>query len=193
MTTSPCLTADLGLDLACTRDELNKQYNLALLYPFNAFQFDTDFTDLRYRGGFRIDKKHELVEPLIWTAPKGSDIIKGTYRKTEDEFGYAVYTHEVSLPIIAFSELQKRITHALDNTLFRIVLFSKDRTAEVYGSVFGMKTGDYEYNNKLEIVTLRSVKGERTKPLFYDGEMLDGTEVDDAFRIFDLTFDLTFE
>lgn len=194
---SPCIALKEGQDLACDRRADNKQYQLAIFYT-NEYRVDTDFTEDKYRGViFKPFLKKQVAEinpkRVIFTANENSNIIKGEYSKSDDNFGYAQYKHEVSILISALTEDEKRQIHALNNNVWKVVLFNADRTAELYGSHFGLKTETYNYGLKSEVIKLSSIKDESTMPLFYNGETIGDEYIEEAFKIFDETFDNTFE
>lgn len=180
MKISPCISLLEGQNHACKRVGLNKQFQIALLIPFNS-TLETNFYNKNYRGSFSSE-----IDKIVFQAPKQSNAISGNYKKTEDEFGFGLYEHRVTLLISAFSEEEKKQIHALNNGLWQVILFSKDKTAELYGGYYGLKTRDYEYKNTPEIIELSSIKKERAMPLLFNGEELHS--IMDNQRIFDFTF-----
>lgn len=194
---TPCIALREGQDLACVRGAKNKHYQLAIFYNQD-YLLKSDFTDDKYRGSifkpFLRNQNAEIdVKRIIFTAPNESNIIKGEFSKSTDSYGHSTYKHEVSILISALTEEDKRMIHALNNGIWKVVLFTINGKGELYGGNYGIKTENFRYGDDAEVIKLVSIKDEYTMPLFYDGESIGDEYVEDAFKIFDRTFDKTFE
>jgi hypothetical protein len=145
---SLCAKIFNGLDVGCAKP-VSKYYQQAVIinksdidnYTITLPDVEGEICD--YNVTFNL--KPGTTGYRIIGAEAGSSFF-GSVSKTRNDLGYAQYIHNVSILVAGISEEIKCILDGLDKGSFVVALQAKDGTVEIYGMVYGLTTGDYEYN-----------------------------------------------
>lgn len=124
----------------------------------------------------------DLESGCLFRSNELANSFTGTFSEVREQ-GVALYSHQVTAPIIGVTQQAKLLLKELDNGCYFLALQNRNGVIEIYGFENGMQTEDYDYDgSQFNEISFSSRGLETDPPLIYVSDGNAQRDFDDLFE-----------